>query len=213
MLLKNNIFTFDRTFSQYKTMAPRKKEENLKIQERSQQKIMEAAFELFAQNGYQATSIENIASKARISKGLIYHYFNGKQEILKKIIHDQIDKLPQLMTEGEQTLPEAYIHSLIEHAFHFMLHHTKINRFLIALAIQPKVVEGLKEELEEAKLQWMNKLAEMFEKLNYENPMAEAYLLGALFDGVSIGYHVFGEEYPIDAIKEKILKRYQLKKQ
>lgn len=193
-------------------MSPRIKEENQKIQERSQKKILKAAFELFAQNGYEATSIEHIALKAKISKGLIYHYFSSKQEILKKIIRNQMDQLPQFMTEENLMRPGIYIQNLIEHAFHFMLHHTKINRFLIALALQPKVVKGLKEELDDAKLQWINKLAEMFGKLQYENPMAEAYLLGAMLDGVSIGYHVFGKDYPIAAIKEKIIKKYPLDK-
>ena len=47
--------------------------------------IVRTAAKLFSTKGYLATSMNDIASKAKISKGAIYHYFQTKDEILNFI--------------------------------------------------------------------------------------------------------------------------------
>lgn len=191
-------------------MSPRRKEDFEKMQEASREKILRAALELFAQKGYSTTSVESIAQKAKISKGLIYHYFNSKQDILKGIFNILMQSLNQFIADNNELLPKKYIEKMVEYSFQFIIYQTKINRFLIALAVQPKVVAGLKKEMDKAKQDWMKQLTLMFEKLNYEQPEAEAYLLGAIFDGVGIGYQALGKDYPISEIKKIIFKKYNL---
>lgn len=45
-------------------------------------RILAAAIELFACNGYAASNVPSVAKKADVSVGTIYHYFKNKQEIL-----------------------------------------------------------------------------------------------------------------------------------
>lgn len=45
------------------------------------EKIIEVAFELFLQKGYQKTSLADIIKKSALSKGAIYHHFSSKQKI------------------------------------------------------------------------------------------------------------------------------------
>jgi AcrR family transcriptional regulator len=54
--------------------------ENAKI------RITQAAFKVFAQKGYHATIMKDIAEELGVSKGAIYQYFNNKEGILKEII-------------------------------------------------------------------------------------------------------------------------------
>ena len=58
-------------------MSPRtgKQLEQLKSQRKEQ--ILLAALKLFSVKGYQNTSIDAIAKKAKFSKGLLYHYFDN----------------------------------------------------------------------------------------------------------------------------------------
>ncbi len=44
-------------------------------------KIVENAIELFNINGYSGTSISEIAKKAKLSKGILYHYFRNKDDL------------------------------------------------------------------------------------------------------------------------------------
>lgn len=46
--------------------------------------ILEKSFGLFLQKGYNGVSIRNIQEETRLSKGAIYHHFQGKEEIFAK---------------------------------------------------------------------------------------------------------------------------------
>ena len=49
--------------------------------ELSRRRILEAASAEFAENGYDAASLNTICAKYDISKGIIYHYFRDKDEL------------------------------------------------------------------------------------------------------------------------------------
>lgn len=55
--------------------------------------ILDAAMEAFARSGYHGTSIDDIASQARISKALIYEHFASKRELHATLIAQQADEL------------------------------------------------------------------------------------------------------------------------
>jgi AcrR family transcriptional regulator len=48
--------------------------------------ITEAAMETFAEKGYAAARVEDVARRAGISKGLLYLYFKTKEELFKAVI-------------------------------------------------------------------------------------------------------------------------------
>jgi AcrR family transcriptional regulator len=54
--------------------------------ERSRTVILNAALDLFAHQGYRATSIRDIAKKAAVSTGAVYHHFKDKEELFKTLI-------------------------------------------------------------------------------------------------------------------------------
>ena len=83
-------------------MAPRTKKENLKIQEQTRQKILMAALQAFGEKGYASTTVSQIAKEAGISKGLIYHYFSSKEEVLKGIFDMMVQEGKALMEGWEQ---------------------------------------------------------------------------------------------------------------
>ena len=47
----------------------------------SRQKILTAALEEFSRKGYEGASLSTLCAEKEISKGLIYHYFSGKEEL------------------------------------------------------------------------------------------------------------------------------------
>lgn len=48
--------------------------------------ILEAAFEEFAQHGYAATRLEDVAARASVTKGTIYFYFDTKERVFDEMI-------------------------------------------------------------------------------------------------------------------------------
>lgn len=51
------------------------------LPEEKQQKIINAAMEVFSQNEYKRASTDLIAAKAGVSKGLLFYYFHNKKEL------------------------------------------------------------------------------------------------------------------------------------
>jgi TetR/AcrR family transcriptional regulator, cholesterol catabolism regulator len=57
----------------------------------SRQEILRAAARLFQQRGYDATSMNDVASALKLSKGGLYHHFQGKDEILFEIMNHAME--------------------------------------------------------------------------------------------------------------------------
>lgn len=54
--------------------------------ERTRQRIVEAAAQCFASAGYAKTTVEELALKAGVSKGLVYHHFGDKEGVLEAVL-------------------------------------------------------------------------------------------------------------------------------
>lgn len=55
--------------------------------------ILEAAGELFKNQGYVNTTVEAIIQQVGIAKGTFYYYFKSKEDILDALVHDLVEKL------------------------------------------------------------------------------------------------------------------------
>lgn len=90
--------------------------------------IVEAANQLFYQQGYEHTSFSDIASAVHISRGNFYYHFKTKDEILDEVIKlrlaDTSKMLEKWETEGET--PEDCIRSFIKI---MITNRAKIKRF------------------------------------------------------------------------------------
>ena len=61
------------------------------------QEILEAALAVFAEKGFAATRMDDIAVRAGVTKGTIYLYFDSKEEVFKSLVRQTIgDTLTQI---------------------------------------------------------------------------------------------------------------------
>jgi len=74
-------------------MSPRTARQFHDIREEKKTLIMEVGLQHFAVNGFHATTISHLAKHAGISKGLMYHYFTGKDELLTAIIQQSVNEV------------------------------------------------------------------------------------------------------------------------
>lgn len=72
---------------------PRKDSRNTRM------KIINAAWELFYENGYESTTIEEIVERSETSKGTFYHHFSGKDALLSTLSYLFDDKYESLENE------------------------------------------------------------------------------------------------------------------
>jgi len=76
-----------------------KKEHIEKDSTNAEDRILKAAVEIFAEKGYDAAGVDEIAKRANVTKPLIYYYFKGKQTILEESIKRFIKKVIQEKTQ------------------------------------------------------------------------------------------------------------------
>jgi len=74
-------------------MSPRTPQQFKEIREEKMNLIMDVALEHFANEGYYRTTINQIARHAKMSKGLMYNYFESKEALLKAIIHKSVNEI------------------------------------------------------------------------------------------------------------------------
>jgi len=77
--------------------------------------ILDHAAQLFANRGYPATSINQVAEACGFSKALLYHYYRDKYSLLVSIAENHVSRLEDLVTDVEQLglAPEAHLRELI----------------------------------------------------------------------------------------------------
>jgi AcrR family transcriptional regulator len=74
------------------------------------QEITEAALTAFAEKGYAATRVDDVAKRAGVSKGLLYLYFKTKEDLFKAVIRSfvvpRIDALTAIVDSSELSAEE-----------------------------------------------------------------------------------------------------------
>ncbi len=118
--------------------------------------IIAAAVELFAAGGYHDTSMAKIADKAGISKGTLYWYFSGKEELFRELIMAGFNMLfSKVHKIVEQDIPaEEMLHQYIESKISFLEKHRKISKIavenleIISPELKEKAMQKHKEMLD-----------------------------------------------------------------
>lgn len=61
--------------------------------------LIEVATRLFAENGYEGTSIEAVLTAAGVSRGALYHHFAGKEALFEAVVSAITDRVTVELTE------------------------------------------------------------------------------------------------------------------
>jgi AcrR family transcriptional regulator len=69
--------------------------------------ILQAATDLFASDGFHATSTRKIAAAAGVSEGTVFHYFSTKNVLLLAILDEFYDHLIESAREGIQDIMDT----------------------------------------------------------------------------------------------------------
>jgi len=98
--------------------------------------ILDTAEELFADNGYAATSIRQIADRSGVNPALVHYYFGQKKLLLQSVMERAIEPLGAAiakMKDGPDATPEVIAHLLISMA----AKHPNMPRLLIREVFLP----------------------------------------------------------------------------
>ena len=125
-------------------------------------RIQTVALELFIEQGYEATSLREIAERLGVTKAALYYHFKTKEDIVASLVQDRIDDLQQLLDWAEAQQPGPELREEIIRRYSDELHrgrHHDTMRFFernqTALRDHPK-----SERFREVMLRIMNVLSD-----------------------------------------------------
>lgn len=64
------------------------------------EQLIEVGRSLFAERGYEAASVEEIAGRANVSKPVVYEHFGGKEGLYAVIVDREMSALLQMITSS-----------------------------------------------------------------------------------------------------------------
>ncbi|MFO7767562.1 MAG: TetR/AcrR family transcriptional regulator [bacterium] len=85
--------------------------------------ILEAASDLFSQDEYLAVSMEELARRASVAKGTLYHHFGSKEALFQALTRDRSRRMLSMLERviaGEDPV-EGKLRSLTVHTFMFFV--------------------------------------------------------------------------------------------
>ncbi len=171
-----------------------------------QEKIVNAALRLFAEEGYKSTSTSKVAKEAGVSEGLIFRHFGNKEGLLEAIMklgEEQANAmLSGIVSESD---PKELIRKYLDLSLKISTDKESIDFWKLQFKI--------KWELEiygEHKLQALQgALVEAFRKMRYNHPVEEANLLLTLMDGIATRF-MLQSNYDIGSTIEFLKSKYKL---
>jgi AcrR family transcriptional regulator len=125
-------------------VAPRRV--RLQIDER-RSRLLELGIQLFSTRSYEDISIDDVAEAAGISKGLLYHYFQGKREFYVETIREASLQLRRVTEPDPALPPAARLRGAVDAHLNYVQEHGAVYAAIhrSGVAIAPEVGEILEE--------------------------------------------------------------------
>jgi AcrR family transcriptional regulator len=187
-------------------MSPRTSEQFDQIRQDKKKLIMDSALELFAENGYHATSISQIAKKAGISKGLAYNYFKSKKDILDEIIQTGFDSVFfNFDSTRDGVLTEKEFIFFLKENFRLMRENLRFWKLYFSLMLQPKVSESFAGEYASKGEPIFKMMYEFIVSKGSIDPEGDLMVISSLIEGAFLYIIVAPDIFPSEVLEDKII--------
>jgi AcrR family transcriptional regulator len=190
-------------------MSPRSPALNERLRADSRSRIVAHALRLFAEHGYDRTTIKMIADSAGISQGLIYAHFASKEELLVAIFEQSMrDIEASFAAAGDAADPHERFERYVRGCFEVLRRNLDFWRLSYGVRMQAAVLAHLGDRVPRWTAEIRRTLERFLRAMGVPNPRVEAEILFALIDGVSQHYALDPDAYPLDKVVDRIVGMY-----
>lgn len=190
---------------------PRSREENERIRRLAMDNIGTAAMECFLERGYHAVSIDEIARRAGVSKGLLYNYYQGKEGLLAEIVQTRVNEIASVMEAASSSgSPRDCLLKIIEGALDHIARNPKAYRFFLHLQTQPEEDEVLSKysrRLNSEMSRQYELQCEIFERMQAKDPKLRSLYFSSALHGLMFLMSIY-PGYPVEAMKEEMIRDF-----
>ena len=170
--------------------------------------ILDTATHLFSKNGFEKTSVNAICEAANVSKGLVYHHFKSKNEILIAIYEQATQQMILMNSQKTEKKPVDCILDIIETVFIQLKNNKEFYQLNLNIMFQPTTKKLLEHQIKERATLLFNSVKSIFEKIDPINSKILSYVFIAEIDGIALSYLSSFEKYPLKEMKNQLIKKY-----
>lgn len=182
------------------TTLPRKERERLARRE----EIQKAARKVFAEKGFEAATLEEIAERAELAKGTIYGYFENKETLFFSLIEEVMEGQAQILREvqeTEKTAPEKLC-EVIRRYVNYLIERQDLFRILMGQSggMTGNIRDEIRQKYFQAHRHQLDPLVAILQEgvqkgeLKNIQPNAMAYVVVGLIHGAMIPLVITQEE-------------------
>jgi AcrR family transcriptional regulator len=191
--------------------VPRSASTNRALREKSRERILSAALEVFAEQGYEAASISDVTQRAEVSRGLVTYYFATKQQLAAELLDRWLDGIGAILTLTGT--PDERLAGIIDGTLMAAATTLPIQRLAISLMMQP-TTHDVFAEVEASKADRVTQIEDairaIFTARGAPDPAVEEMLLRATLEGVTVKMAIYPETFPLEAVRRRLYTSYGL---
>ncbi|TJY33452.1 TetR/AcrR family transcriptional regulator [Pontimicrobium aquaticum] len=171
--------------------------------------IIDVATNLFSKKGYENTPLSAVCEVAKVSKGLIFHHFKSKNDLLREIFHNTTKLMVDInQCSNVNQSPNERLHAIIESVFKQLETDKMLFQLNLNLMLQPSTRDTLKDLINERSNLILNATKKLFNEIDSNNADVLSYIFIAELDGIALNYLCIFDDYPLAKIKKQILSKY-----
>lgn len=177
---------------------PKTPEQFEQIRNEKKKIIQNVALELFANQGYAYTSISQIAQKAGISKGLMYNYFESKEDLLNTILGNFVEEMTHYIDPNmDNEFSEDEALDFIDMCFNLFTERCEEMKLFYQLGTQTQVTSFFVTEnmLSQSFLK-KELIIDFFRKKGFAQPEMEVLNLVSTIKGFGLQYVLAPDIFP-----------------
>ena len=181
---------------------------NERMRRAARDKILAGSLDVFAERGFAAASMQEIADQSGVSKGLLYHYFDSKEELLVAAIRSRLDSLLEVTDRiGRYEAPADRLAGLIDGLIQHVVERPAVFRLYLTLTMQTSV--GAREragaDLREPLEAYLRRIQDLFGELGSSDAEVDALLFRSALLGICLRLAAGETEVPIAALRARLL--------
>ena len=166
--------------------------------------ILHHSLQLFSEKGYEQTSINEISTRSKLAKGLVYHYFPSKASILDAIVHegisDVIKRFELLDTERTYSI-EQILHHTLDVFRHFRDYWRLVYVSALNSDLYHQYSRTFREQIDEPYLQLVEKY---YRSVGTNNPETKSLFFSSLVNGLFINILFRNVEIDVEVVMRMV---------
>jgi AcrR family transcriptional regulator len=170
--------------------------------------IREVALRLFAENGFDKTTIRMIAREVPMAIGLLYNYYSSKEDLLRDIFRNWQQELKApLQPEADGRQPNE-VETYIRQTTRLVKANRPFWKLIYGIRMQSAIIQQLEAEMKTEQEGLQRQIEAYLVNAGIPFPGLEAKLLFATLDGL-IHHFLLQDNFPLDDLSNLLILKYR----